>query len=113
MYAYLKNLFMVLNRHRAWYQRFADFIGTIGFHHSRSDHSLFVYRQNTDTAYILLYVDDIIITASSDSLHQTIMTQLANEFSMKDLGPLSSLLALMLIVHLLVFFLLRLHMLLN
>ncbi|MCH99478.1 copia-type polyprotein [Trifolium medium] len=40
-------------------------------------------------AYILLYVDDIILTTSSDALRQSIMTLLASEFAMKDLGPLS------------------------
>ncbi|XP_062103153.1 uncharacterized mitochondrial protein AtMg00810-like [Humulus lupulus] len=40
-------------------------------------------------AYILLYMDDIILTASSDTLHKSIMTLLNSEFSMKDLGPLS------------------------
>jgi len=42
-----------------------------------------------DTAHILLYVDDIILTASSDTLRQIIMSKLSGEFAMKDLGPLS------------------------
>ncbi|XP_028193317.1 uncharacterized protein LOC114378932 [Glycine soja] len=40
-------------------------------------------------AYILLYVDDIILTASSDELHKSIITLLSSEFAMKDLGQLS------------------------
>ncbi|XP_071686802.1 uncharacterized mitochondrial protein AtMg00810-like [Rutidosis leptorrhynchoides] len=39
-------------------------------------------------AYILLYGDDIIITASSDDLHHNIIQQLSGEFDMKDLGRL-------------------------
>lgn len=39
-------------------------------------------------AYILLYVDDIILTTSSDSLRENIMSKLSSEFAMKDLGPL-------------------------
>ena len=39
--------------------------------------------------YILLYVDDIILTASFDTLRKFIMTLLSLEFAMKDLGPLS------------------------
>ncbi|XP_060210283.1 uncharacterized mitochondrial protein AtMg00810-like [Lycium barbarum] len=74
---------------RAWYQRFADFVATIGFSHSKSDHSLFNYRRGSDIAYILLYVDDIILTASSDDLRKSIMALLSAEFAMKDLGPLS------------------------
>ncbi|XP_071741133.1 uncharacterized mitochondrial protein AtMg00810-like [Rutidosis leptorrhynchoides] len=40
-------------------------------------------------AYVLLYVDDIILTASSETLRKSIITLLAREFAMKDLGPLS------------------------
>jgi len=40
-------------------------------------------------AYILLYVDDIILITSSQVLHKSIMSLLAFEFAMKDLGPLS------------------------
>jgi len=39
--------------------------------------------------YILLYVDDIILTASSDRLRKHFMALLGVEFAMKDLGPLS------------------------
>ncbi|XP_048501601.1 uncharacterized mitochondrial protein AtMg00810-like [Beta vulgaris subsp. vulgaris] len=43
----------------------------------------------SDLAYLLLYVDDIILTASSDALRQSIMTSLSTEFAMKDFGSLS------------------------
>jgi hypothetical protein len=38
--------------------------------------------------YLLLYVDDIILTASSSELLCRIITTLQREFAMKDLGPL-------------------------
>jgi histone deacetylase 1/2 len=40
-------------------------------------------------AYILLYVDDIILVTSSDDLRKSIISLLSSEFAMKDLGPLS------------------------
>jgi hypothetical protein len=40
-------------------------------------------------AYIPLYVDDIILAASSAALRQSTMSKLGSEFAMKDLGPLS------------------------
>ncbi|GKB41587.1 ribonuclease H-like domain-containing protein [Tanacetum coccineum] len=46
-------------------------------------------RQGTDTAYLLLYVDDIVLTASSESLLQQIIRSLHQEFAMTDLGPLN------------------------
>ncbi|GJS37101.1 retrovirus-related pol polyprotein from transposon TNT 1-94 [Tanacetum coccineum] len=74
---------------RAWYQRFADFVSTIGFVYTHSDHSLFVYSKNPDLAYLLLYVDDIILTTSLNALRHSFITLLADEFAMKDLGPLN------------------------
>ncbi|GKD45176.1 ribonuclease H-like domain-containing protein [Tanacetum coccineum] len=43
----------------------------------------------TKTAYLLLYVDDIILTASSARLLQQIILSLHNEFAMTDLGSLN------------------------
>ena len=36
-----------------------------------------------------MHVDDVILIASLDKLHQSIMSRLSSEFSMKDLGHLS------------------------
>ncbi|GJZ90888.1 ribonuclease H-like domain-containing protein, partial [Tanacetum coccineum] len=43
----------------------------------------------TDTAYLLLYVDDIVLTTSSEILLQQIIISLHQEFAMTDLGPLN------------------------
>ncbi|GJS51322.1 ribonuclease H-like domain-containing protein [Tanacetum coccineum] len=43
----------------------------------------------TDTAYLLLYVDDIVLTASFKSLLQQIIRSLHQEFAMTDLGVLN------------------------
>jgi hypothetical protein len=43
---------------------------SLGFVEANSDTSLFVYRRSIDTAYMLLYVDDIILIASSPELLQ-------------------------------------------
>nr|GEU91897.1 ribonuclease H-like domain-containing protein [Tanacetum cinerariifolium] len=51
--------------------------------------SLFIFHKGPDTAYLLLYVDDIILTASSTSLRQRIISLLHAEFAMTDLGPLN------------------------
>lgn len=91
-----KSLYGLQQTPRAWYQWFANFVSTIGFLPSKSDHSLFIYNKGADLAYILLYVEDIILTASFDKLHQLIMSLLTSEFAMKDLGPLSYFLALQL-----------------
>ncbi|GJW87828.1 ribonuclease H-like domain-containing protein [Tanacetum coccineum] len=55
----------------------------------RCDSSLFIYKQGVDTAYLLLYVDDIVLTASSEGLLQQIIGFLHQEFAKTDLGPLN------------------------
>ncbi|KAD3338662.1 hypothetical protein E3N88_34183 [Mikania micrantha] len=84
-----KSLYGLKQAPRAWYQRFTDYVSTIGFQHSKSDHSLFIYKNGSNIAYILLYVDDIILITSTQELHNFFMKLLANEFAMKDLGPLT------------------------
>ncbi|XP_071700135.1 uncharacterized mitochondrial protein AtMg00810-like [Rutidosis leptorrhynchoides] len=45
-------------------------------------------------AYLLLYVDDIVLVTSNDQLRHRLMTMFSHEFAMKDLGPLHSFLGI-------------------
>ena len=73
---------------RAWYSQFATHLVSLGFVEAKSDTSLFIYQHGSDTAYLLLYVDDIVLTASSPGFLRWIISALQREFSMKDLGEL-------------------------
>ncbi|GJS29429.1 ribonuclease H-like domain-containing protein [Tanacetum coccineum] len=68
-----RSLYGLKQASRAWFQRFASYITRVRFHRSRCDSSLFIYKQGTYTAYLLLYVDNIILTASSETLLQQII----------------------------------------
>jgi hypothetical protein len=65
----------------------------LGFAEAKYDTSLFVFRRGTDMIYLLLYVDDIVLTASSIALLQQTISVLKQKFTMKDLGPLHHFLA--------------------
>ncbi|GKB62154.1 ribonuclease H-like domain-containing protein [Tanacetum coccineum] len=84
-----RSLYGLKQAPRAWFQRFAAYAARVGFIHSRCNSSLFIHRRGSDTAYLLLYVDDIILTASSTTFLQSIIATLHAEFSMTDLGPLN------------------------
>ncbi|GKA13983.1 ribonuclease H-like domain-containing protein [Tanacetum coccineum] len=47
------------------------------------------FLHGTDTAYLLLYVDDIVLTTSFEILLQQIIRSLHQEFAMTNLGPLN------------------------
>jgi hypothetical protein len=60
----------------------------LGLVEAKADTSLFIFRRGADTVYLLLYIDDIILTASSTTLLRRTISALQREFTMKDLGPL-------------------------
>jgi hypothetical protein len=50
---------------RAWYSQLSSKLIDLGFEASKSDTSLFIYKQSRIDIYMLIYVDDIIVTSSS------------------------------------------------
>ena len=56
---------------------------------SVADSSLFIFHSHQTIIYLLLYVDDIIITGNSTSQVDHIVTALSSAFELKDLGALS------------------------
>jgi hypothetical protein len=53
-----------------------------------ADASLFVFKQGGVSIYMLIYVDDIIIVSSSNSVTDKLIQNLTEEFAVKDLGRL-------------------------
>ena len=72
----IKSLYGLKQAPRAWYSRFVTFLLTLGFTEAKFDTSLFIYRRGDETAYLLLYVDDIVLTASSQQLLQRVISSL-------------------------------------
>jgi hypothetical protein len=89
-----KSLYDLKQAPRAWFGRFAAHLLSLGFTEAKTDASLFIFHRGTDIVYLLLYVDDIVLTASSDGLLRRTIDALQQEFSMKDLGPLHHFLGL-------------------
>jgi hypothetical protein len=88
VYRLRKSLYGLKQAPRPWYSWFATYLITLGFIEVKLDTSLFIFRRGSDTVYLLLYVDDIILTASSTELLRRTISALQREFAMKDLGPL-------------------------
>jgi hypothetical protein len=89
-----KSLYGLKQALRAWYSQFATYLTTPGFIEVKLDTSLFIFHRGLDTVYLLFYVDDIILTASSTELLRRTIFALQQKFAMKDLGPLHHLLGI-------------------
>jgi hypothetical protein len=64
----------------------ATYLLSLGFVEAKLD---IIYQRGSDTVYLFLYVDGIVLTASSLALMSRIITTLKHEFVMKDFGPLN------------------------
>ncbi|KAG8474184.1 hypothetical protein CXB51_034153 [Gossypium anomalum] len=70
----------------AWFDKLKRFLISVGFIISKPDASLFVRVTSDSTLYVLVYVDDIIITGSMPTSIHYFVQQLNKEFSLKDMG---------------------------
>jgi hypothetical protein len=72
----------------AWFQRLSTFLTNNGFICSRADPSLFVFKKDSCIMYLLVYVDDLILTGNDERVLRKFITCLNSEFAIKDLGLL-------------------------
>jgi hypothetical protein len=89
-----KSIYGLRQAPRAWFEKFSSHLLTVGFTASLADPSLFVYKSGSTVIYLLLYVDDIILTGSAPVAIQALIHDLAQAFELKDLGPLKYFLGL-------------------
>ena len=59
-----------------------------GFEQSKNDHSLFIRKKNDTVLFLLVYVDDLVITGNCENELEQFKVFLKNKFKIKDLGEL-------------------------
>ncbi|CAM8878063.1 unnamed protein product [Rhodiola kirilowii] len=74
---------------RAWYNALRSFLLDSGFVNALADTSLFILLKSDVIIFVLVYVDDIVITGNSATHVQKFIALLGERFSLKDLGTLS------------------------
>lgn len=84
-----KALYGLKQAPRAWYLELKNYLLSVGFENSVSDTSLFVQQRGSTLIYIIVYVDDIIVTESDIAVVEATLANLAAQFSIKDMGELS------------------------
>jgi len=73
---------------RSWFLKLSHTLHTFGFTSTKSDTSLFVQFTSSHIIFVLVYVYDILITRSSLSEINTLISSLNACFALKDLGDL-------------------------
>jgi histone deacetylase 1/2 len=83
-----KALYDLKQAPHAWFSRLGSKLHDLGFIPSKTDTSLFIYHKSIIMIYVLVYVDDIIVTSSSDAAIDILLKDLNVHFAIKDLGEL-------------------------
>jgi histone deacetylase 1/2 len=73
---------------KAWFTTLTAAITQLHFLQSKVDPSLFIYSTNAHKCYLLVYVDDLVITGNNLIFINTVIWHLSNQFHLKDLGDL-------------------------
>lgn len=84
-----KSIYGLKQAPRTWYNSLCKFLISLGFTCTKFDESLFVYPRESILAYFLVYVEDLILTGNDNMFLRHVVTSLASQFSVKDLGDLS------------------------
>jgi hypothetical protein len=79
VYKLNKSMYGLKQAPRTWYSRFASYLLSLGFTTTKSDTSLFIYQRGNDTVYLLMYVDDIVLTTSTLALLHRVMPVVASD----------------------------------
>ncbi|KAL2246173.1 UNVERIFIED_CONTAM: Retrovirus-related Pol polyprotein from transposon RE2 [Sesamum indicum] len=81
-----KPLYGLKQASRQWNQQFTDKISEFGFIQCAHDHCLFIKHTKSHLIALLVYVDDILVTAPSNDLIMEVKGYLNELFAIKDLG---------------------------
>jgi histone deacetylase 1/2 len=83
-----KSLYGLKHAPRAWFAELSSKFQELGFLASKADTSLFIYSKSSIIIFVLVYVDDIIVTSSSNKAITSLLQDLSSTFALKDLGDL-------------------------
>lgn len=83
-----KALYGLKQAPKAWFHKFSSYLLHLGYSCSKADPSLFVFHSSKGSMFLLLYVDDIVLTGSNSFLLNGLVDKLRSRFAMKDMGDL-------------------------
>ena len=81
-----KALYGLKQASRAWHRTLKTEIESMGFKESTADPGLFI-KPSSPPAYLLIYVDDILVITNNTSMLNSVKNQVSTAFETRDLGP--------------------------
>ncbi|XP_069154520.1 uncharacterized protein [Solanum lycopersicum] len=83
-----KSLYGLKQASRQWYAKLTEALCSRGYTHSMYDYSLFYKKTLKSAVYVVVYVDDIVLTGTDVDEIADLKVYLHNKFKIKDLGLL-------------------------
>lgn len=84
----IKAIYKLSRTPHSWFNKLSKTLFRMNFIARKSYRSLFTKFNSKLTIFILIYVDDIIITGSFPYVVSSLTSSLHHKFALKDLGPL-------------------------
>lgn len=84
-----KSLYGLKQSGRNWYELLNDHLEQNNFERNQSDHCVYRKQIENETIIVIIWVDDLIIAASSEDLLNSFKEIMKSKFNMKDLGKIS------------------------
>jgi hypothetical protein len=75
---------------RVWYERLHKELTALGFTASDADPGIYIYKDDTATIYLLVYVDDILLVGKDLALILSFKAKIKEAFEARDLGTAST-----------------------
>lgn len=83
-----KALYGLKDSPRNWNKKFNDVMSKLGFVRCDYEYCLYIKIKDKCKTYLLLYIDDLLISSNDNGDVENVKTLLSREFNMKDLGQI-------------------------
>jgi hypothetical protein len=89
-----RSLYGLKQAGRTWNRTLDSKLLKLGFYRLNAETCLYVYKEGKQTCFVVVYVDDLLIAATSKEFSQKVKSLLSSTFKMRDLGPAKYLLGI-------------------